>query len=262
MRFSWLLFFLAFGGVAAVQAQQATLGVAMGTSINAGNPTFADGDGPGLFAGIDASGSAHRSLMTFDVSSIPLDATIISVQLTMTLAQVTSGGPSPVTIELHDILKTWSAGTAGAGKTISGSGGGFTAGTGDATWSDEANPSTPWTNPGGDFSSTVSGSTSVSSTLTSYTWSSAQMVADVQNWVDNPSDNFGWEIINDSAVSKSVYVFDSGAASSNQPSLVVDYTVPEPSAGWLAGMGIVAALLFCRWREFASQRNRGLLSGV
>ena len=30
-----------------------------------------------------------------------------------------------------------------------------------------------------------------------YTWSSAQMVADVQGWLDNPASNFGWLMLGD-----------------------------------------------------------------
>ena len=43
----------------------------------------------------------------------------------------------------------------------------------------------------GDFSGTVSADQSVGA-IGQYVWSSAQMVADVQSWLDNPSTNFGW----------------------------------------------------------------------
>ena len=49
---------------------------------------------------------------------------------------------------------------------------------------------------GGDFSATVSASQSVGA-IGQYTWSSAQMVADVQSWLDNPASNFGWLVLGD-----------------------------------------------------------------
>jgi vacuolar-type H+-ATPase catalytic subunit A/Vma1 len=46
--------------------------------------------------------------------------------------------------------------------------------------------------PGGDFSATVSASQSVGAIGTDTWASTAQMVADVQSWLNNPSSSYGW----------------------------------------------------------------------
>ena len=53
---------------------------------------------------------------------------------------------------------------------------------------------------GGDFSGTASASQSVGA-IGQYTWSSAQMVADVQSWLDTPASNFGWLVLGDESTS-------------------------------------------------------------
>ena len=65
----------------------------------------------------------------------------------------------------------------------------------DATWIHTFYPGSFWTTPGGDFDATASGSTSVDGEG-SYSWgSTAQMVADVQGWLDTPANNHGWILI-------------------------------------------------------------------
>ena len=57
------------------------------------------------------------------------------------------------------------------------------------------------------------------------------MVADVQDWLINPVDNFGWiHICEQEDLEKSVRKFGSREASStNRPSLQVQFTLPSPS---------------------------------
>jgi len=64
-----------------------------------------------------------------------------------------------------------------------------------------------WTTEGGDFFGTVSASQSVGA-IGSYTWSSAQMVADVQSWLDNSTINFGWLVRGDESGSATAKRFD------------------------------------------------------
>src|SRR5207248_6980825 len=64
-----------------------------------------------------------------------------------------------------------------------------------------------WTTEGGDCFGTVSASQSVGA-IGSYTWSSAQMVADLQSWLDNSTINFGWLVRGDESGSATAKRFD------------------------------------------------------
>jgi hypothetical protein len=63
---------------------------------------------------------------------------------------------------------------------------------GDATWIHRFYKTQFWTHLGGDFSPTASAIQTVGD-VGSYTWGSTpEMVADVQAWLDSPTENFGW----------------------------------------------------------------------
>ena len=79
----------------------------------------------------------------------------------------------------------------------------------------------------GTFPATASASQSVGS-IGSYTWSSAQMVADVQSWLDNPASNFGWLVRGDESSSTTAKRFDT-RESASPPVLTIQYTASTPS---------------------------------
>ena len=114
-----------------------------------------------------------------------------------------TGGGSP-TVRLYRISSDWGEGTAGNTVTgASGTGQGFAAGTGDATWNARhfsATTPTLWSTAGGDFAA-IDGAASiiVGTTLNvPYTWGSTSgMVSDVQSWLNSPATNFGWMLKND-----------------------------------------------------------------
>jgi len=67
-----------------------------------------------------------------------------------------------------------------------------------------------------------------------YTWSSAQMVADVQGWLDNPATNFGWLMLGDESVFLTAKRFDT-RESASPPVLAITYIpsgtpTPTPTA--------------------------------
>jgi hypothetical protein len=192
-----------------------------------------------LFAGRNKGGGIRRTLMQFDVvgSAIPAGSVINSVTLTM--AQLKAGGDvTPADqFELHPVLKPWGEGTS------TGTGQGGSATPGDATWNFQIFNTTAWTNPGGDIGS-VSGTVSLGTTNQSYTFSSqAGMVADVQQWLDSPSANFGW-MLRATTESGGNTAREFGSSEfGTAPSLTINYTaVPEPGAlGLLAtfvGLGL------------------------
>jgi hypothetical protein len=180
-----------------------------------------NGIGSYLFAGNTNANNIRRGLIMFDIASVlPSGATITSVTLKMNMSQTATGNQ---TVNLHRILTDWGEGTSDA---TGEEGRGAQATTNDATWSHAFFNTTQWTNPGGDFASTSSASQTIGSNGF-YTWgSTSQMVADVQNWLDNSSSNFGWILIGNENDTKTAKRFDSRENSnvSNRPVLSVTYT--------------------------------------
>lgn len=187
-----------------------------------------NGQGSYLFvgknAGIISPLTVRRGLLAFDLSSIPPGSILTNATLTMSLSK---SAPNAETVELRRVLADWGEGASNA---ASDEGGGAPAQTGDATWLHRSYLTTFWATPGGDFSSTISASTLVSNTLGSYSWSSAQLLADIQNWLLNPSSNFGWILLGDEAAPGTVKRFDSrnNSIPFNRPRLVVDFTPSQP----------------------------------
>src|SRR5882724_4679435 len=188
----------------------------------------ADGDtsnalGFHLFAGKTAMGELRRGVLAFDiVGSIPAGSTITGVTLSMNMSRTPTSVAYPV--ELHKLLADWGEGTSQASGE---EGRGAPATTNDATWRHRFFDTIFWTTEGGDFSATVSASQSVGA-IGSYTWSSAQMVADVQSWLDNPTINFGWLVRGDESGSATAKRFDT-RESASPPVLTIQYTTSTPT---------------------------------
>lgn len=172
--------------------------------------------------------------------------------MTLFLGQVAGAGggadSTSRTIELHKLTNDWGEGVTGQGAAIMGSGQGFAANAGDATWNARLFPSTSWTAPGGDFAAAASSSTLVDNVVnTPFTWlSTPALVSDVQGWLDSPANNFGWAVINTAETTPSdfraFYTRDFSDAGL-RPALQVSYTaaVPEPEtyAMLVVGLGLM-----------------------
>ena len=218
-----------------------------------------------MFAGNNGMNSPRRALLDFDVAGhVPAGAIINSVQLTLVLQGVAGTDTTPRTISLHTLLANWGEGTTGAGLGGGGTGQGFPANPGDATWSQNFFGTSSWTeNPGGgDFSASSSRRAASSrQTLDSpYTWgSTAAMVGDVQRWLNSPGSNFGWLLMGDEAGSQTFRQFYTREAANPafQPELLIGYTsvssasVPEPSSLAMCGIAGVAGLVVARRRRVA-----------
>jgi hypothetical protein len=126
--------------------------------------------------------------MAFDVAgNVPAGATITSATLALRLIMAPNNAPNQ-THALHKITADW-----GEGTSATDAGNGAPSTPGDATWKHRFFDTQNWTTLGGDFLATVSAQQTVGTdTLNDYTWSSTQMVADVQGWLNNPATNFGW----------------------------------------------------------------------
>ncbi len=240
------------------------IGASRDATIYGGNVNNSNGAGPGMFSGTDNSTptpAKTRSLLAFDIAgNVPAGSTITGVQLTLGLGMVAGGGGSPgpanVTIELHKLLADWGEGTTGnSATTIGGTGSGFAANSGDATWNVRMFGANSWATSGGDFSSAISGSATIGNTLnTTYNWAStAGIIADVQSWLDNPNSNFGWALVNSDETSaktfRAFYTRESSNASLRPQLQIAFSAVPEPAAFLLAAGGVVSALVVARWRR-------------
>src|ERR1041385_2840224 len=182
----------ALAGIVAGSASAGTLSITPSKDNTLYEYDPADGDisnGAGFhfFAGENAVSEIRRGVLAFDIAgNVPAGSTITAVSLTLNMSMTPSG--TLRTTELHKLLADWGEGTSHAG---GGEGGGAPATPNDATWRHRFYDTIFWTTQGGDFSVTVSASQSVG-LAGPYTWSSAQMVGDVQSWLDNPASNFGW----------------------------------------------------------------------
>jgi hypothetical protein len=250
------------------------------TFSNTGN---SNGEGPAIFAGTNATQNpltALRGLLEFDVAdSLPAGATITSAQLSLYLGMYAgqgggSGGlgPTSVNIEIHKLLDNWGEGTTANQAAFSGTGNGAPANPGDATWLDRhysTTSPTTWGTGGGlagtDYVTAASATTSVgTATETQYLWSGSGVLADAQSWYTDPTDNFGWMLIGDQSQAKTQRAFYSRDATLNMagtgtaidttpgqswlPTLIVTYSVPEPSAFVLAAIGL-SSLFAARLRR-------------
>jgi hypothetical protein len=174
-----------------------------------------------FFAGETAMGELRRGVLAFDIAgSIPPGSTITAVSLSMNVSRVPVD--TAFTVELHKLLADWGEGTSDAPGE---EGDGAPATTNDATWRHRFFDTIFWTMQGGDFSATVTASQLVGP-LGQYTWSSAQMVADVQSWLNNPASNFGWLVLGDETAIATAKRFDT-RESASPPVLTIQYT-PGP----------------------------------
>jgi hypothetical protein len=192
---------------------------------------LSNGKGTSLFAG--ATGQTidgiRRALLSFDLTSIPVGSTIDDATLALQLSKVAAPPLPPQSLDLHRMLESWGEGDSNAG---SGEGIGAAALTGDATWRHRFFPSDLWASghDGGNFLAMVSASTLVGNTLGLYPWRSNQLLADVQDWVNNPATNHGWLLRGGETTLRSAKRFDSkdNTALQKRPRLAVTFTPLEP----------------------------------
>ena len=248
-----LLVLLAFS----VKAPAATVIVSASadTSIVSNNPDSNLG-GTTLVAGTNQQYSVGRALFSFNLSAIPVGATITSVQVDLTVTRQPDpdqhGGPVGSNFSLYQMLVGWGQGT-GSGTT------GSPAMTGDATWNQYHYGVSSWAAPGGlagtDFAADPSATTSISG-LGSYQWGSTSgLVADVQSWLADPSSNFGFMLTSDAentpGSARRFASIEQPGGGIPAPQLIVTYTlaVPEPSLPGLLMLGTGALAMTRRRRR-------------
>ena len=206
------------------------------TLYDAPSGLISNGFGTGIFVGMD-SGSMirRRALVSFNVAgTVPAGATILSAELRLVVAQTTA--PAQV-ITVRRVTQLWGEANS---VPFGGGGGGAVALPGDATWSHAILPTNLWNQPGGDF--VPYGNTSILVGGTGpYVWpSNSEMIADVQQWLDSPSNNFGW-LLHDEEVpmTQSAKRFDSRHVSNaaNRPKLILTYVTGTGPSATVSGNG-------------------------
>ena len=165
-------------------------------SSGAGQSVFSGKTGP------FGESTIQRAVLAFDVAGvIPAGSTITSAELTLTLLM--SGPAGSQSHTLHRIQQDWGEGASnGAG------GMGAPSQPCDATWIHTYFPGDPcggfWDNAGGDFEKTPSCVATVGTLPGPYTWvSKPAMIEDVQGWLDDPDNNFGWLVMGNESAANS-----------------------------------------------------------
>jgi len=195
-------------------------------------PDNSNGAGKYLFMGKTGEdkgipASLRRALLEFDLSAIPANAVIESVQVTFTINKVPSIGATPDSATLHRLLRDWGEGASNADGA---EGQGTAAQPGDATWNDAFFNTDSWVEAGGDFAATASASTpfGVGDPETMTFASTPDLVADVQGWVSAPANNFGWILRGDEVTIQNARRMASRESPNDPvPVLTVDFSVPS-----------------------------------
>jgi hypothetical protein len=125
-------------------------------------------------------------------------------------------------------------------------------------------PGTLWATPGGDHAATASATATVNSVINDPTsWSSAGLVSDVQAWLNTPSSNFGWELINlDETTASDFRAFYTREFSDAtlRPQLQITFeapaTAPEPTSMLLLSLGMFGLVVGARGRKPAARLKR------
>ncbi|TAL01895.1 MAG: DNRLRE domain-containing protein [Verrucomicrobia bacterium] len=168
--------------------------------------------------GVGNNGSPHNhGLFRFDLSSIPSGATINSAKLRFIVTQAGPLNP-PASFEIHRVLKNWGEGSKA----------GLPATTGEATWNSRLHQQSLWSAGGGlsgtDFATTASATATFNGTGSTNEFSSAGLIADVQNWLTNSAGNFGWLLLAQSELAASGRQVGSRESGTNQPVLEIHYS--------------------------------------
>lgn len=192
------------------------------TLYNSASGEQANGAGSSIVVGGSSStASAHRGLLSFDISTahIPVGSTILDAVLTLNLSH-SVGGASDVGV--YRMLTAWGESTSVAsGNEFEGA----AAQASDATWNFSKFDATSWLNPGGDFGG-LSASVEVN-TPGAYEWVGAGLISDVQYWVDQASSNFGWLLRgNESGSAIAAFVSRDSSNAALRPTLEITFEEP------------------------------------
>ena len=196
----------------------------------------------------------RRTLLSFDLSSIPPGSEIASAELSLTIDTVPLQAIAGVA-SVHRLHSDWGEGTSNAPGP---EGQGTRASPGDATWLHTFSDTALWTSAGGDFDTNASQTTPFGDVPQTLVFASSPgLLADVSLWVDQPDSNFGWIVRGDEPVVQNARRFISREYSNAQlrPRLTVEYTPftpveitrPVPATEPLGLILLISLMLFISW---------------
>ena len=223
MRRTFLLYsviLLCFAGVFNANAQTTDLLASKDNTIYSDGDS-SNGSGSFLFVGTTSIGFERRALVRFDLSSLTPTDSVISAQLQMFVSKTKY---NTETLYFYRLTNDW--GESGSVAPYE-EGGGTGAFPGDATWNYAFYDTAAWKTPGGDLDPVPSDSEQVGNTG-SYTWSGAGLLTDINYWIKNPEQNFGWILIIPIA-QPSTKRFNSRENADNPPKLVIQTLAQQSS---------------------------------
>jgi hypothetical protein len=200
------------------------------TTLFQDRPANSAGGFPNFFSSVTNTPSPRRTLIKFDIpTTFPLGSTLTAVSLTL---EVDQSRPGTVVHALRRVTRSWNEGNNPL-TNPSNIGLGAPAQAGDATWSHAVYNTTAWTTAGGDYSGTVSATASVGIAGTFVTFTSAQMLADINAWRTTPANNFGWILIGDETQQQNARRYISSESPTGmRPRLTITYTAPSGIDDW------------------------------
>ena len=218
------------------------------------NPNNSAGGDTFFFAGTTQNRTRNRALLRFDIASaLPAGSQIIGASLEVEVVRRPADGFEASLFGLHRVLRPWGEGTTIVEDNAGGLG--APAMIGDATWLHRFAFSETWSAPGGaagtDYRASFSASTFIFDVDLYAFEGTSDMTADIQDWLDNPANNFGWMLMSQSEE----LPFTGRRFASREdpngggPKLIIDYTVvPEPGTLALCGLGLLCLAGLC-WRK-------------
>lgn len=222
-----LLSTLLLGAPAFASAQEVALAPSKDNTLyQSFNGLFSNALGHSVFVGTNNESNKRRAVMAFDVAgALPAGATITAVTLRLECDSVPQNF-TPTAQSLHRLLADWGEGTS---NPVGPGGIGAPSTPGDATWRHTFFPDQEWLERGGDFELSPSATTVVGD-IGVYQWSSAELVSDVQSWLDAPLENFGWLIKDDLELDQSARRYGSRENPSAPPRLLIAFDAPAIGA--------------------------------
>lgn len=187
--FSGILSFLVFLSALA-QTQEVTITPTSDNTIFQ-NTDLSNGLGQFIFTGVNNKNQIRRALVRFTLSNdIPDGVSVDSARLILSNVKMK---PSSTSLDMYFVTSQWGEGSSSADD---GDGKGAPAEVGDATWDYALFNTVAWVKKGGDFTLEKSATTSVSPGEDAIL-RSERMAVDVNYWLENPTENYGWILMGD-----------------------------------------------------------------
>ncbi len=177
--------------------------------IAQGSPSSNYGNCNRLYSGSTSSNS-NRSLLKFNLTSIPTNAIIEGA--TLLLTRVGGSNTSSTNISVHKITADWTEGS-----------GSCSGNTGPASWNQRTS-GTAWASSGGDFTATADAITAVAGNAT-YKWALKDLI---QKWVNGSSPNYGMllKMQTEGVANEKYFASSEYNTAGLRPQLEITYSIP------------------------------------